>query len=240
MKSNKKLRSGDEHYTIPETIIKCIKFFDLYNKKIWCPFCKLNSPMVIELKKAGNEVITTAEIGIEKGNWDFTKINPLTFILMKEKGYIVFDNPPFSIYCYITQTLDTHGLKYYLFKDLFTVFTNAENNLITILGQTTFHSGLKIPIYIGSNDGEKGSITIQSSREIFEIYDYQNYKYSGKEDFNKLIKSVSLEQFTKHMLSQSTYFNYKYSKNEWRINTDTFGYSLEKYDSHPNSFLFDL
>jgi hypothetical protein len=111
-------RSGDEHYTEPEVILALIEYFDLHNKKIFLPFCSDTSPFYTLLKAANNDVILTSDL--VKGT-DFFDVSENKLMMLKKSGYIIFDNPPFSIFAKIIKHLNKFEFPYYLFKDLFSV-----------------------------------------------------------------------------------------------------------------------
>lgn len=147
MRLSPKERSGDEHYTPVDVIIKFLLPFAL-NHRVYTPFG--NDSTVKRILGKYTTVFDTPH----RFNGDFFKSmedENFVFFLKKNK-FVVIDNPPFSKAIKIIRLLEKTKLDYFLFGSTLTALTLSKGKIMyLVLGPIKYESGKLVHTCIFSN-----------------------------------------------------------------------------------------
>lgn len=196
----KKYGSGDEYYTRKVDIEKCLPYWDLSNKVVYCPCDSDESEFVNYFKQKGKckELIYTSD--------DFRTHEDLF-----EKADIIVTNPPFSLKIAFLNIIRKYKKEYILILSNISLqnFPIEELNTISIFGRIEYfntpenrikhisckwYSNLELP---SSNLYTRHKMSFSGKHRIaFSKKDGKEYKYYNWADIPKDISGEFLVPIT--------------------------------------------
>lgn len=147
MRLSSKERSGDEHYTPVDVVIKFLLPF-AHNHRVYTPFGNDSNVRCVLGK------YTTVIDTPHKFNGDFFKaMEDENFIsFLKRNKFVVVDNPPFSKAAKIIRFLEKSKLDYFLFGSTLTALTLSKGKIMyLVLGPIKYESDKLVHTCLFSN-----------------------------------------------------------------------------------------
>lgn len=191
MNLRKKERSGDEHYTPEDVVIKYLLPF-VHDKNVYAPFSKEST--VVQVLRRYTTVIDTP---IKYGGDFFKAMEDEEFCtFLKKHKFVVCDNPPFSVAAKILRVLDSNDFDYFLLGSTLTALSTIKpihfRAMYYILGTLSYQSGKQVNTCLISN-------TFDTIR-LFPTSKKNDWRDLYVKNNSKFFSSAKIETLTKHGL----------------------------------------